>query len=117
MDSEILNRWKRAVVHIEGAADWDTLKESIEGWREQNRRLQAGEITIEQWRAEAEKTGRRELRSRGTAIFLIHEQRHYLVTARHVVRDERLARGATVPFAPRGPMNAMMQHALDGMKQ
>ena len=117
MNSEILNRWKRAVVHIEGAADWATLKESIEGWRERSRQLEAGEITLEQWRAEAEKTGRRELRSRGTAIFLIHEQRHYLVTARHVVRDERLARGAADILAPKVPMNAMMQQSLNETMQ
>ena len=117
MNSEILNRWKRAVVHIEGAADRATLKESIEGWRERSRRLEAGEITFEQWRVEAEEMGRRELRTRGTAIFLMHGGRHYLVTARHVVRDERLARGAADLLAPKGPVNAMRQHDLDRMMQ
>ncbi len=117
MNSEILNRWKRAVVHIEGAADRATLKESIEGWRERSRRLEAGEITFEQWRAEAEEMGRKELRTRGTAIFLMRGGRHYLVTARHVVRDERLARGAADLLAPKGPMDAMRQHVLDGMMQ
>ena len=70
MTSEILNRWKRAIVHVEGATDQATLKESIEAWRELCRRHEAGEITSEQWQAEAAETGRRELRYRGTAIFL-----------------------------------------------
>ncbi len=117
MTNEILNRWKRAIVHVEGATDQATLKESIEAFRELCRRLEAGEITSEQWQAEAAETGRRELRSRGTAIFVIHEQRHYLVTARHVLWNERQARGVADLFAPRGPTNPMMQHALSASMQ
>lgn len=117
MNSEILNRWKRAIVHLEGATDQATLKESIEAWSELSRRRIAGEITSEKWQAEVMETGRRELRYRGTAIFLIHKQRHYLVTARHVLWDERQARGVADLLAPNGPTNAIMQHALSMMMQ
>ena len=82
--------WKKAVVHLEPAGDKTA-------WSEQMRMVQ------QMW--EEQKKGQRPLdeiapeylpksrdhRCRGTALFVRHEGKRYLVTARHVVTDPELA--------------------------
>jgi len=82
--SHVMNikMWKRAVVHIEGAADsvdavalrdaiWQASRsvEDPSQWHELMRRMPVG----------------RNVRVRGTAVFIRHDDRRFLVTARHVL--------------------------------
>lgn len=82
----MLERWKKAVVHLEGAASSVPLPERIALWQKLPEKLEKGEITPEGL-AEAMQIGSRDIRCRGTAIFLQHESKRYLLTARHVVHD------------------------------
>jgi S1-C subfamily serine protease len=82
----MLEKWKRAVVHLECAAS----SESIDAhWKRNSidRALLArGRITREQY-AVRQRRGTRDLRFHGTALLLVHATRRYLLTARHVVCD------------------------------
>ena len=60
--------WKKSVIHLEGAADIETVR----------RRIRSSE-------SEAHEVN--EDRYWGTSLFLIHNGRRYLVTPRHVVHD------------------------------
>jgi hypothetical protein len=86
-----IDKWKCAVVHLECATDsvhfYDRIKE-IERRREL---LQKGEMTPAQF-AEGLSSGSRDIRVLGTALFLSHVGRRYLLTARHVVWDEHSAK-------------------------
>ena len=75
IDPEILQRWKRAVVHLEGAGSHH-ISYSL-----------GDDIPVE---AEAylEQLTSRHKRRFGTAVFLEHGGAHFLLTARHVMRDE-----------------------------
>jgi len=85
----MLNKWKRAVLHLEGAADSvDLVSEKLSRHAE---RLRAGELTPQQF-SDILSSGQRDLRYQGTAIFIIHAKRRYLITARHVVWDETSAK-------------------------
>jgi hypothetical protein len=85
----MLNKWKRAVLHLEGAADSvDLVSEELSRHAE---RLRAGELTPKQL-SDILSHGQRDLRYQGTAIFIIHAKRRYLITARHVVWDETSAK-------------------------
>lgn len=82
--------WKKAVVHLECAADSQSIEERIAYRDELRVKLDNEEISHEQY-AEEKSKGSRDVRSQGTAIFLQHESRRYLVTARHVLFDEKSA--------------------------
>ena len=83
----MLKKWKRAVVHLECAADSEHFYDRIKRIDEKRVELDQGNITQEQFVEEL--TGRsRDLRYHGTALFLVHSGRRYLLTARHVVWDE-----------------------------
>lgn len=99
-----IERWKRAVVHLEGAADSEqavTIRDAIwqasrdiddpAEWQELMRHMPTG----------------RDMRARGTAIFLRHEGSRFLVTARHVLHDPRMAeahmRKLDMPVSPEAP--------------
>lgn len=82
-----LDRWKKAIVHLECAADELP-------WRDHERRiveahaaLARGELSAQQF-SEAMRVRGRELRYHGTALYVVHRGRRYLVTARHVLFDE-----------------------------
>lgn len=83
-------KWKRAVINLECATDsehvFDQLKR-IDEWRE---KYSKGEISFEEYTRHSEVRSR-DVRIRGTAIFIIHNERRYLLTARHVLFDQHSA--------------------------
>ena len=87
----MLQQWKRAVVHLECATDSEHFYDRIRRIDEQRALLDQGRVTHEQFSTEI--MGRsRDIRFHGTALLLSHESRRYLLTARHVVWDERSAK-------------------------
>lgn len=87
----MLARWKRAVIHLECATDSEHFYDRIKRMDQQRALLDQGMITPQQFAEEI--AGRsRDIRFHGTALFLSHAGRRYLVTARHVVWDERSAK-------------------------
>jgi len=87
----MLQKWKKAVIHLECATDSDIFYERIKRIDEQRVLLEQGKITHERFLAEI--LGRsRDIRIHGTALFLIDAGRRYLLTARHVVWDELSAK-------------------------
>ncbi|MDC7770349.1 serine protease [Priestia megaterium] len=84
--------WKKAIVHLEGATDsvsWEEkqrLIDELRGAIKSKEDIDEHELfTME---TEIMGKGSRDLRYQGTAIFLEHESRRYLVTARHVIEDK-----------------------------
>jgi len=87
----MLDKWKQAVIHLECATDSEHFYDRIKRMGEQRALLDQGHITHEQFANEI--SGRsRDIRFHGTALFLSHGGRRYLLTARHVVWDERSAK-------------------------
>lgn len=83
----MLEKWKRAVVHLECATDSEHFYDRIKRIDEQRALLEKGLITHEQFSEEL--AGRsRDIRFHGTALFISHAGRRYLLTARHVVWNE-----------------------------
>ena len=89
----MLDRWKRAVIHLECATDSEDFYGRIKRIERQRDLLDQGKITHEQF-AEHVAGRSRDIRLHGTALFLSHSGRRYLLTARHVVWDERSAKRA-----------------------
>jgi len=87
----MLEQWKRAVIHLECATDSEHFYDRIKRIDSQREKLKSGEITHEEFSGEL--LGRsRDLRYHGTSLFIKHEDKRYLLTARHVVFDEVSAR-------------------------
>lgn len=86
-----VEQWKRCVVHLEGAADSADKDRREAALRATSRWLLSGEYPSEDEYAEWSQ-GFRDIRFRGTAIFVSHKSRHYLITARHVLTNEESAR-------------------------
>jgi len=63
-----MEAWKKSVIHLEGAADIETVRRRIRSSENDAREVN-------------------EDRYWGTSLFLIHNGRHYLVSPRHVVHD------------------------------
>lgn len=87
----MLERWKRAVIHLECATDSVSLDKRIQRWDTIHRKFEEGDISPEEVAREYQR-GSRDKRYHGTAIFLEHERRRYLLTARHVLFDELSAK-------------------------
>jgi hypothetical protein len=110
----MLEKWKKAVVHLECA----TNKEHFTDRDRRNDELIAlyerGEIDIDTL-TEAVTQNTRSIRFHGTALFIIHEGRRYLLTARHVVWDEHQAKLSTNEGAEwiKGYPENMRQGLLD----
>lgn len=86
-----LEEWKKAVVHLECAADSISSDDRASQFFSLVEQLKNGEITQEEYIAKLSKDynkGIRDIRYQGTAIFLEHESKRYLLTARHVVEDK-----------------------------
>ncbi|MFC3153487.1 trypsin-like peptidase domain-containing protein [Litoribrevibacter euphylliae] len=82
-----LQKWKKAVVHLECATDSEHFYDRKKRMDELRQSLDSGEITHEDFAKEI--SGRsRDLRYHGTALFIIHNDRRYLLTARHVLFDQ-----------------------------
>ncbi len=83
----MLDKWKRAIVHLECATDSEHFYDRIKRVDELLASLGPGQITHEQFVQEM--TARsRDIRFHGTALLILHAERRYLLTARHVVFDE-----------------------------
>ena len=85
------DKWKKAVIHLECAADSEHLYDRLEKIDELRKEVEKGRISREQF---AEKQSdilsqSRDLRKQGTALFFADEGKRYLLTARHVVWDKR----------------------------
>ena len=87
----MLDKWKRAVVHLECATDSEHLYDRTKRIDQQRALLEGGQISREQFANEL-LAHSRDIRFHGTALFLVHSGRRYLLTARHVVYDERSAK-------------------------
>jgi len=85
-----MDKWKKAVVHLECAADsvhfYDRIEKVQALWRD----FEEDKITRKELLEEFNK-GSRDIRWQGTAIFFVHKEKRYLVTARHVLWDEESA--------------------------
>lgn len=78
---DTFEKWQKAVVHLECARDTaNILKET--------KRLRSGEISRREFEETLDRGARAE-RSRGTSVFLTHNNRRYLITARHVMHDHQ----------------------------
>lgn len=87
----MLERWKRAVIHLECATDSEHFYDRIKRIDQQRALLDQGKITQDKFTEEIVGQSR-DIRFHGTALLLLHAGRRYLLTARHVVWDERSAK-------------------------
>lgn len=78
------------MIHLECATDSEHFYDRIKRMEALRRDLDEGRITHEQFAEEMGK-GSRDIRYHGTAVFLVHKDRRYLITARHVVWNEQSA--------------------------
>lgn len=80
-DMDIIKKWKKAVIHLECVRDDDKI---IDLFIKKDKK----EITEEQF-TEGYREMSGSVRFHGTAIFLIHNERRYLITAQHVVYNDK----------------------------
>jgi hypothetical protein len=83
----MIDKWKRAVVHLECATDSMHFYDRIKRIDQLREKLDRSEISLEEFGQELSGHSR-DSRYHGTALFLVHAERRYLLTARHVVFDE-----------------------------
>lgn len=81
------DKWKKSVIHLECAMDIEKIHEKILMDYELENKLNRGEISLDQYHEEIS-NGFELKRSHGTAIFIIHDGKRYLLTARHVLFDK-----------------------------
>lgn len=85
-----IEKWKKAVIHLECATDSEHFSDRVKRIEGLRKDLEEGRISHEQF-ADQIMAQTRNLRYHGTAIFLVHENKRYLITARHVLWDEHSA--------------------------
>ncbi len=90
----MLDKWKKAVVHLECATDSEHIYDRIRRIDELRVQLDQGKIAPEQFGKEMSERSR-DIRCHGTSLFLVHAGRRYLLTARHVVWDKISAKRET----------------------
>ncbi|HCT5967356.1 TPA: hypothetical protein OT227_005475, partial [Klebsiella pneumoniae] len=83
--------WKKAVIHLECAADSEHMYDRDKRINELREKLDKDEISHDEYLEQSRNNGR-DIRIYGTAIFIIHNKKRYLLTARHVLFDERSAK-------------------------
>jgi len=114
----MLEKWKRAVVHLECATDSEHIYDRLKRIDEQRALLNQGKITPQMFADEISGHSR-DIRFHGTALFLTHANRRYLLTARHVVLDTHSAEGELQEEArralawPEQSRPGLLQSALD----
>jgi S1-C subfamily serine protease len=87
-----LQRWKRAVVHLEGAADSEGVRARMEQAISRVGELTKRGAPLEEVVVAADEIRIRDLRFTGTATLVEDgDGRKYLITARHVLRDDEVA--------------------------
>jgi hypothetical protein len=94
-----VERWKRSIVHLEAATDSVGADQRIARLQQFSERIRSG-VSPSEDELHDLSTGLRDIRFRGTAIFLEYETGHYLVTARHVLTNADSARTfyGTIPI-------------------
>lgn len=98
-------------MHLECATDSEDIFARTKRWDECRERYQKGEITQDQW-LQGMLGGFRDIRFRGTALFIRNADRRFLVTARHVLWDELSAKRMVEE-----PKNALPQSLPDNMRK
>lgn len=88
---DMSEQWKKAVIHLECATDSEHFYDRIKRVKELRERRDKNEISYDEY-LEQSRTKSRDIRIYGTAIFIIHNKKRYLLTARHVLFDERSAK-------------------------
>lgn len=87
----MLEKWKNAVIHLECATDSEHYLDKLDKWYELADKRESGEISDDEWQEKAIQIfneSNKDIRYQGTAVFLSHNSRRYLLTARHVIWDE-----------------------------
>jgi hypothetical protein len=89
----MLNKWKKAVINVECATDREHFYDKIKRDRQLIEKFESEEISQDEFMKERLLIWgvSRDKRLWGTALFLICNSKRYLVTARHVVWDEKSA--------------------------
>jgi hypothetical protein len=111
------DKWKKAVVHLEGATDSQSSSERMAALEKLHAELKAGGSPTEEQLAELSR-GSRDVRSQGTAVFLRDDTTgsRYLIAARHVLHDHLEAERHLHEMASRyasGGDDSGMRAALD----
>ena len=87
----MLKKWKKAVIHLECATNSIPVFDINEKRCELNNKLENNEISQEDYNEKLSELFKLNIRHHGTALFLVHNSKRYLITARHVVFDEKSA--------------------------
>jgi hypothetical protein len=87
-----VEKFKKAIVHLECAADSKSYEEQNLKEKELNKKFNEGKLTKDELSKELMKLSR-DFRVQGTAIFLQDDNKRYLVTARHVLYDAKAGVG------------------------
>lgn len=80
-------QWKKSVIHLECATDSVSITEREKRTEELFESLNDGDISDDDF-FQRLSLGTRDVRFHGTAIFISHKEKRYLLTARHVLFDE-----------------------------
>lgn len=80
-------KWKKAVIHLECATDSEQMIDREERVARLLNSLKNNEISEDVF-FQSLSLGTRDVRFNGTAIFISHKEKRYLLTARHVIFDE-----------------------------
>ena len=114
-DHDALQRWKKAVVHLECAADLESPFDFTRRFTDLHKQYAAKDVSPEDYLDEYQQildessASSRDKRFVGTALFLQEGERRYLVTAKHVLVDEDGTRFEKEEFAER---NALYKERL-----
>ena len=81
-------QWKKAVVNLECATDSEHMYDASRRMDELRSKFMKGELSEDEVRRQLSSKTRNDIRTRGTALFISHNDKKYLLTARHVVFDE-----------------------------
>lgn len=86
-----MDKWKKSVVHLECATDSEHIYDRIKRIDRLREEMDEGKIDREHF-AKLISDKSRDIRYHGTAIFLVHGSRRYMVSARHVLWDKYSAK-------------------------
>ena len=100
---EVIKKWKNAVIHLEGLFNYDFFEERMKKNRKFEKTIKAaldrkrgkGEITEKEYHRALQDTHElyaifaKGLRRSGTAVFMNEDKRMYLITARHVLEQNK----------------------------
>lgn len=88
----MFERWKKAVVHLECSADNMSHSEYEKNLKDLEDQYRTKQINAELFEEKFLELRSRNMGYHGTALFITHENRRYLLTARHVIWNEHGAK-------------------------